>query len=335
MRGQGDGEGGGDPDGFEGNAQTFRIVTTLAQRRNDFDGLNLTRLTLDSILKYPWLREEPETNPRYAKYGAYESEKEAFVWARRGHPQGSDRRSANAEVVNWADDVAYAVHDVEDFYRSGLLPLDRLRWSQDERAVFLDWLHTRWSRLAEQEAWIPPIPLDDWESARRAADRLFSEEFAFSSLTRPYAGERSQRKELRRATAILISRYLGAVRLEKVAGTWSLGFPDGDAFRQEVELLKELVWYYVIDRPALRTQQYGQERIVTELFTTYRDAVARKDLAVLPASMRESVDEATEPALAARAAADAVASLTERQAVALWRKLTGAAQGTLLDFPIS
>ena len=321
-----------DPDGFEGNAQTFRIVVRLAQRRDEFDGLNLTRATLDAILKYPWLRGSPDNLLEYAKFGAYKSERDTFEWTRRLHPTRDKSPGANAEIVNWADDVAYAVHDVEDFYRAGLVPLDRLYWSQTEQRSFLAWLYSRWTDLRDREGRVPPIPFESWDLAAATAERLFTD-LQFHRLTNPYTGERAQRKLLRRATAFLIGRYLNAVRLELVDGVWHLGFPDGDQARHEVEFLKEMVWYYVIDRPALRTQQHGQQRIISDLFTTYRDAVVAKDFAVLPVGMREAVE--ADGVSAARAAADAVASLTERQAVLLWRKLAGTAQGTLLDYPIN
>ena len=327
VRDENDGAVRGDPDGFEGNAQTFRIVVHLAQRRDDFDGLNLTRATLDAILKYPRLR----ASPNGAKYGAYKSEREALNWTRRLHAVGDEGRCANAEIMNWADDIAYAIHDVEDFYRSGLVPLDRLYWSQAERRSLLDWLWKRWTSLQEQEGRMAPIPLDNWGLAGRTADRLFTQ-LPFHRLTKPYTGEGTQRKLLRRATAFLIGRYLNAVRLQEVNGAWRLYFADGEEARHEVEFMKEVVWYYVIDRPALRTQQHGQQRIIKELFATYKDAVATGDRAVLPVSMREAL---TDGVPTERAAADAVASLTEQQAVVLWRKLTGVTQGTLLDYPIS
>ncbi len=331
VRDEHEGDVRGDPDGFEGNAQTFRVVVRLAQRRDEFDGLNLTRATLDAILKYPWLRASPDDLPRYAKYGAYRSESDVLEWVRQRHDAGDESRCANADIMNWADDVAYAVHDVEDFYRAGLLPLDRLYWSENERRALLDWLHGRWTGLQEREGRTSPIPLDNWNLAARTAERLFTD-LQFHRLTKPYAGERAQRKILRRATAFFIGRYFSAVRLIEMDGVWRLGFPDGDQARHEVEFMKEMVWYYVIDRPALRTQQHGQQRIISDLFTTYKDAVAAGDLAVLPVSMREAVADGVP---VARAAADAVASLTERQAVVLWRKLTGTAQGTLLDYPVS
>jgi dGTPase len=117
-------------DGFEGNAQSFRIVTKLAIRHYDIDGLNLSRATLNAILKYPWLwLEHPEKYNK--KWGAYTTEREEFEWARRFGP-ADDHQCAEASVIDLSDDIAYAVHDLEDFYRAGLIPLDRLAIGDDE-----------------------------------------------------------------------------------------------------------------------------------------------------------------------------------------------------------
>ena len=238
--------------------------------------------------------------------------------------------------MDWADDLAYAVHDVEDFYRVGIVPLDRLCSDLEERRRFLDWVHKRWTTHEERDGLRAPISLDDWEVAEDALDVIF-DHLPLRRLTEPYAGGIIQRKRLRRATAFLIGRYLNAVLLEEGPNGWELGF-DPDRFnpeidvRHEVELLKQLIWFYVIDKPELRSQQYGQQKVIGDLFRIYTDAAAKDDLAVLPVSMREAIESDIPPA---RAAADAIASLTERQALVLWRKLTGIAQGSMIDHPVS
>jgi dGTPase len=124
----------GAADGFEGNAQSFRLVTRLAQRWPTVDGeefgLNLTRRTLDGLLKYPWLRNADHTE-RSRKFGAYRADEHAFSWVREARTP--ERRSPAAAVMDWADDLTYAVHDMEDFFRAGLIPLDRLCTSEIER----------------------------------------------------------------------------------------------------------------------------------------------------------------------------------------------------------
>jgi dGTPase len=110
--------------GFEGNAQSLRLLTRL-ESKVPGAGLNLTRATLDATLKYPWF------GPPGIKFGAYAEDAEVFAWIRQGAP---DRRSClEAQVMDWADDVAYSVHDMEDGFHAGLITFKTLK-SPTERA---------------------------------------------------------------------------------------------------------------------------------------------------------------------------------------------------------
>src|SRR3954447_1310912 len=113
--------------GFEGNAQTLRVLTRL-EAKVPGAGLNLTRATLDATSKYPWPR-----RPGKRKFGVYEDDLEVFEWFR---PAGmGDRRCLEAQVMDWADDVAYSVHDVEDGVHGRYLSLRPLLDDPDERAA--------------------------------------------------------------------------------------------------------------------------------------------------------------------------------------------------------
>ncbi|NJL29795.1 MAG: dNTP triphosphohydrolase [Thermoanaerobaculia bacterium] len=105
----------GDMEGFEGNAQSFRILTKLAFVAKQHPGLNLTRATLNATLKYPWRRQTAGKGQH--KWGAYYSERPELEWARQNGPRG-ETRCVEAELMDWADDITYAVHDLEDFYRA-------------------------------------------------------------------------------------------------------------------------------------------------------------------------------------------------------------------------
>jgi len=112
--------------GFEGNAQTLRLLTRLEPKVAGA-GLNLTRATLDATLKYPWFG-EPGT-----KFGAYAEDAEVFAWIRAGAPER--RPCLEAQVMDWADDIAYSVHDMEDGFHAGLITFKNLQSSTERTAV--------------------------------------------------------------------------------------------------------------------------------------------------------------------------------------------------------
>ena len=128
--------------GFEGNAQSLRILTRLEAKVLTSDGvsagLNLTRATLDATAKYPWPRK-----PGTGKFGVYDDDLPAFTWLRAQSP--GERRCLEAQVMDWADDIAYSVHDFEDAVQAGHLDLDVLR-SPTERPGLLR--AGRWSLRA-------------------------------------------------------------------------------------------------------------------------------------------------------------------------------------------
>ena len=198
-----------DAEGFEGNAQSFRILTRLAAHTdNQADpddrgrfgdaGLNLTRATLNAILKYPWLR--AKSGEHHRKWGAYRADTDRLLWARAGWP--GEHPSLKAELMNWADDVTYAVHDLEDFYRAGLIliPIHRLlhRTEQDR---FIDAATTRKPRLTQTGS-----------SLEKAVGAVFGPMRLFDT---PYDGGRGQRTLMNSATSSLITQFItgNAIRI--------------------------------------------------------------------------------------------------------------------------
>ncbi|MDR1861978.1 MAG: deoxyguanosinetriphosphate triphosphohydrolase [Candidatus Ancillula sp.] len=107
--------------GFEGNAQTFRILTRLEPKIFNQDavpsGLNLTRATLDAILKYPWGAGELKD---VKKFNYYRDDAPVFDWVRQYTPENKVRKKCiEAQVMDLADDISYATHDVQDGLVSG------------------------------------------------------------------------------------------------------------------------------------------------------------------------------------------------------------------------
>ena len=126
---------GADAGGFEGNAQTLRILTRLEAKTADADGrsvgLNLTRATLDACTKYPWDRAEPGS-----KFGVYADDEAVFTWMRQGVE--GPRRCVEAQVMDLADDVAYSVHDLEDGVVGGRIDLTHLDRPEERAGVWAD-----------------------------------------------------------------------------------------------------------------------------------------------------------------------------------------------------
>lgn len=252
-------------DGFEGNPQSFRIVTYVAiHDAHDVKkrGLNLTRASLNALLKYPWSR-GVEGNKKQ-KWGYYFGDKGSFEFARsrETHP---DQRSAEAEIMDWADDVAYCIHDIDDFYRAGTIPLDRILAGGAESDLFLQHLsETGGSGAAEAATRIFKFPHDNLGS----------------DLLVPFQGTSGQYRALRLFETKLIQRFLAISRPDDLRLD-----PNGESrlhvaprLRSEVSALKGLMRFYVYEAPALVAQQFGQRRLIRELFEILLDAAHRRAL---------------------------------------------------------
>ena len=309
----------GDSDGFEGNAQTFRILTKLALRFPECPGLDLSRATLAACIKYPWFCNP--TNPdQTKKWGAYRIDKEDFDFAREFSP--NEQKTAEAELMDWADDIAYSVHDLEDFHRCGMLPWHRILADEPSEQIILrsvaSWHHK---------------PPDAEVRLREAFEGLkdFLEPF-HPLLIEPYQGTREQRQQLRTLTSQLIGRYMKAVRL-KEPGTEPTANACLDINAEEADevlILKQITRDYITTNPSLIAQQKGQERIIKDLFGLIVADATGKDQApaYLPMRLADQWDAETPPA---RFAADCIASLTEAEVVGLHARLLGLRGGSVLD----
>lgn len=311
---------------FEGNPQSFRIVTRLALRSVTGPGLNLTKRTLNGILKYPWPHaEEPEKHAR--KWGAYGGDREALEWAREGLP--AEERTLEALLMDWADDITYAVHDMDDFYRAGLIPLEQLTQSNsEERERFKDYLRERTAKLFPDDDEDPEE--DDPERFARAADKLFSQDI-LSSIRAPHRGRMEERVNLRQLGSTLIGAYISAPELrqsEADAGRVTLEI--NNEIVDQVIVLKQLTWFYVIDRPSLSVIQKGQRKIVDSLYTMYSRAVEEDNLHIFPPVFAERAKDVSSVAGRERLTIDLIAGMTEQSATEIYRQSLGVNSGSLL-----
>lgn len=311
-------------DGFEGNAQSFRILTRLAIHRIDYYGLNLTRATLNAVLKYPWLRSPDTSAKRHRKYGIYDLDFEAFSFVRE---TSDDRQSIEASIMDFADDITYSVHDLEDFYLAGLIPLELLATDWDELDRFItEWLrvspHNRVARVVQAN----PHRFQNFLNATYNLKGQYP------------PGSFEQKAQIKRISSQLIQNYVQSVQLTTKYG--DRGHLKYNRNREEeLKFLQRIVWSYVISNPRLATQRYGQKRIIKTLFEIYLQAISDRDLSFIPARfVREFLEiEASlgnSPELnreQTRMAVDIVAGLSEAEAVIQYRRLTGISQGLFLD----
>ena len=168
--------------GFEGNAQTLRLLTRLEPKVFSPDGrsygLNLTRASLDASTKYPWPIQQASTDPAgRIKFGFYADDIEVFEWLRQGAP---DRvKCIEAQVMDFSDDVAYSVHDFEDAVVNGYIEARELGARVNHDALvdqMFEWIGGEFShdeliaafdRLDNLDAW-----LDSWDATRASQARL-------------------------------------------------------------------------------------------------------------------------------------------------------------------
>ena len=171
-------------------------------------------------------------------------------------------------------------------------------------------------------------------------DGLFdSMQVAHQPLTRPYSGVREQRASLRSLTASFIRRYItDAISLKQPEESGQSCVTITPEFLIEVKILKQLTWEYVINAPGLTTQQYGQRKLIEDLFEILNDAISKSELGVFPPRFRELLEDTPRSSGSgapsrevSRVISDYISGMTERQAIELHQRLIGASLGSVLD----
>lgn len=306
------------PEGYEGNAQSFRIVTRLAEYRSDVDGLDLTRATRAAILKYPWFYLGNPPGKSQEKFGAYKSDEEDLREACEGRlPQTP---SLEAQLMDHADAVTYSVHDLDDFYRAGLIPL---------QTVATD-LSREMDRFRKREKSVSRAKIDEHaEELERWFKLLFQ--------TGHYRGTATERAALHARSSQLIEKFVSPITISFSGDYPRVVVPDdAEVF---MAFLQYLVREYVINNARLATQQHGQQQIIERLFVIYREQIHEKRGAaerLVPPAFAEQLavaqkDDSLREERSARLAADIVSSFTDAQAVRMDARLSGTAYGAITD----
>ncbi len=293
--------------GFEGNAQTLRLLTRLEAKAVHPDGssagLNLTRASLDAATKYPWRRGDAPDVP--TKFGAYGEDAAALDWLRRGAPYA--RPCLEAQVMDFADDVAYSVHDVEDAVVAGRLDLRRLHAEEDrERVVGL------------ARAWYRPEATA--EQLQAALDRLAELPFWVPE----YDGSRRTLAALKDMTSQLIGRFCSSTERathERYGGT-PLRRYDADLVvpaetLQEIGALKGVAAAFVMTAEDRQPEYLRQRELLHHLVHLLAERVPAALQPVFQCDYAAAADEAAR----LRVVVDQVASLTDASALAWYERL--------------
>ena len=289
--------------GFEGNAQTLRVLTRL-EAKVPGGGLNLTRASLDACSKYPWSR-----GPGRRKFGVYADDRAVFDWMRPA--DAGERRCLEAQVMDWADDVAYSVHDVEDGVHGGYLALRPLLADPDERAAL----------CADVAGVYSDEPVDELAAT---LDQLLADPVVTE--VADYDGTYRAQVALKRMTSVLTGRFVASAvgATQSRYGVAPVRRYQADlvvprTVRNQCALLKGMALRYVMRTRAAEEWYERQRTLLIELVHALLRTPEGLDPVFAPLHAAAESDAA-----ALRVVIDQVASLTDPAAVTWHRTLVAA-----------
>ena len=289
--------------GFEGNAQSFRLLTRIEAKTVDANGkslgLNLTRASLDAATKYPWARAE---NPR--KFGVYDDDTEIFNWVREGAPAG--RKCIEAQIMDWSDDCAYSVHDLEDAIFAGQVSVTS--FDRDFDILYREMVDGYKSDATKEEVAAALTRLQNLSCWPASFDRTHR------ALAR-----------LKDTTSQLIGRFVLAAELEtrKVHGDgpltrYSANLEIPREQKIEVDFLKAVAGHYLINAAASQERYAKQQVVIHELVEMLFKAAPNE----LDPIFEDDWKIATSDSERLRVVVDQIASLTDPGAYALHAHLS-------------
>lgn len=297
--------------GFEGNAQTLRLLTRLEPKIFHDDGrsagVNLTRASLDAAVKYPWTFAEAAQHPkgeRSTKFCVYPDDVDVFHWLKQEAPPNT--RPMECQVMDLSDDIAYSVHDVEDAIATGAFNPMALSDPRVVDQIIEDtrqWYGQQW----------------DADDLLEAIDRLHARHV----FPLHFDGSRRALAQLKNITSALIGRFAGSVenatrerygdgRLTRYSA--SLVIPGETSY--EIVALKGIAVRFVMAPRERQPLHLEELRIVTDLIEMLMADSPKPSDALEPVFFGDW-NEASNDDERLRVAIDQIASLTDNSALAL------------------
>jgi dGTPase len=311
---------------FEANAQTFHILVSAEPKSPLYPGLNLTRATLAGVLKYPY--KQDIGNDKFV----FSSDLPMAKWAlQRGgailRTRGSAKNrqpktSVVCQILDWADDCAYSVHDVEDALQAQFLHAGDLEDARFARRVFAHYEETR-----DEEA-VPKLAFP--EVRKRLLDLQRRIRFP------EHGDERAYRKSAMRS---ILNDLIISVSVEPCRGgrradfSWHLIVPD--EARILSVLCKSVIWEAVITDPRVAAMSAKGREILRDLFQLLLEEVLeKKSSALFPRYYRSIIEDCFGGGQmeAARAVCNFLALLTDMDALRLHALLRGSKASSIFDF---
>ena len=290
--------------GFEGNAQTFRLLTRLESktiRDNRSIGLNLTRATLDAATKYPWA-----FDGKNSKFGFYQEDQEIFDWVRKDIT--TKDKVFEAQVMDIADDIAYSVHDIEDAIYGKHFNPNSLNAKEEFDEVV---------KVAKSE-YAAELSNDQLS---QALNYLISQEWWVKSFT----ATQVEMAALKNMTSYLIGKFTEEIerstKLENESSNltrYNANLVVPSNTRSQIAVLKAVVNLFVMQRKGAAENYAKEQDLILSIV-----AGLERNPDKLNTQFKSQFDDATNEKQAKRAVIDQVASLTDSSARRLAQEFVG------------
>jgi dGTPase len=328
-------------DGFEGNAQTLRVLTRLEFRFSNIPGMNLTNATKAAVIKYPWIRSNREDSHEHEKFNAYDDDEEHLRLPRTALNVTGTAQTLEASIMDIADDITYALHDLEDFYTAGLFRRNHIAailndYSDQQKTVGGEPPTTdQWQELAAHAEKLKRKEPDVFkkELFDEAVDKAWT--LVRFSMYRHFDGSKDAFALIRTAFAGRIDSYIQGITVQSQDGKAVIARLSDDDWH-EIQVLKWLTRQFVVNRTELAITQLGQARLLKEtlnrLYGWCKKCSKGNSSHELPITLAELAKPATNDKERARAVVDYVAMLTDAQLHSLSRALSAAGPPSTLYF---
>ena len=299
--------------GFEGNAQTLRLITeTIFTSGESRRGLNPCRALIDAVLKYKTLYGDYDQPPE--RHYIYDDQQRYvdFVCGGRSWPASlppgsrrNDFRSVECQIMDWADDTAYSLNDLVDGVNAGFVTVSRI---------------ARWAEQRSASGWLQSTDHGSVEdlSAAVAAGTV----------------ERIMNRK--------IGQYVTACSLMErdnfltdLSERYRFGLTVDPAVRRQQSVYKQMARDLVFRSPQICQLEYKGRTMLTKLFATLRETYLDRSGPQLTLLSRDFESEISQPGLStaarARIICDYLAGMTDGYATRIYKRLFDPDFGSIVD----